>query len=1533
MRTAAQDDRRRGDQVLALKRRVKSVARLDGEVLLLAEGPFLVRARHVKSAKAVVEHLRAHGSLDRAALERQVELDAPPVAIDAHAVAALHRDLRALAQRPLLALAHEHRRALARYGAVDETWLARKARRLERLVDLVSAGGAPETSSRAPAWFERVVELVRAIRGEDDADALRAAASRLRARASERRAEARGRVDALAGALRSGVAPEDAELAELAERLERARDLPGRARRRRVLDVLRRAARWPAAPASLLSPALGAHEATDTYADLVEGAGHALASSLPVVRDPSLRFASLTLVAELGLSFPIRGEGVPLDDVEETARLAERAEEILDLAPAGLSLAKALALAEIPMDRESRSKIARWVAEGLELELVAEAAEKKHAASLARVRDVRAARAYATWATRLSAHYESQGIAFSLPPELFSSLPANEDLAVLAMCLMEHVAPRSASPPAGDPIAVLDATLALFQKLPEKARGIVGNVRGAEAGAGRRAFPELAQWLDDDALLDRLVHVARLAGEAPLPRALREDFEHAERTRGERAHLEKLATRSLPQQGRLDALSRAERTLAGSPRGRTRRRVAARIEQLLPAAYRRELDATFREILRDAWGISVRELTPAWRDAVRFWLVVDDNRALLGKLLEAASRAPGRDVKRTFPKSRRWVEEARKRIDVDAWLSPRRKEIVVASDLLTKSTGDAATGDPTREAGDPTREAGDATIGAAPRASRFVVELEEDPLEVLRMGIPFGTCLALDSGCNAASTVLNAIEANKRVIYVRNASGRVVARKLLAISSEMRLIGYNLYVSVRGAEERAIRAAILETCRELACDVGAPLAAHGEPEQLHDGFWYDDGVVPFEEDVDAAAYCRSLGLPPPPSGYAALTHEARAWRACETGDVEVAIGILDAYDDGPSNRGLGRWIVERLGARAAEKRAAGDASVFVALARTLADDGEYGLLRALDVAARMPEPIVQHRLAPLLARFPPSPKIGVALAGLGLRAMKRRERTNDHGLAHLTLFELPATFDDVAGALDLLDGIEPVWSYVERVLPSCERCVAAAVERSADAALTAFERAPDTDVVVATLMSRRRTAVAQRAALRVAARHVLPDGARALTRLGTLRPELAASPDGIAAFLRQAEVERVTEALARRAPRAASPPFEALRELVLRCEDVALLLGDAARVGDVDTWTPGPWELAWRRRRSDPELRDGLFARAARAPRVVTRAMELLALLGDDERLSALERARPKAPRGGARGPRESAKPSATRLGSLQAYRKAAASVAAQVAAELRGRVDPGVVPAPHADAGYVDLARRALLDESADDASRDVARDVVLRCDAEGVVDFGRLLATSVRDRLDAETARRILEERTPSLLEPSVVVDAWQLEATRDALVRAMAARRGVPWSARVWAAEREAKARGLSVEGLLERVALRIVDAHDVDDAVEVETTDQLRSVLSALVADAAPASLARLYLELDDTRTIAMFLRAVRRQPLARRAELREAVGKLQLDGDRRRALAAWLDITRATEAERGRPSPSRADKAVVRSARVVMTTTS
>ncbi|MES2464490.1 MAG: hypothetical protein V4671_28345, partial [Armatimonadota bacterium] len=86
--------------------------------------------------------------------------------------------------------------------------------------------------------------------------------------------------------------------------------------------------------------------------------------------------------------------------------------------------------------------------------------------------------------------------------------------------------------------------------------------------------------------------------------------------------------------------------------------------------------------------------------------------------------------------------------------------------------------------------------------------LETDPLHVLQMGGYFGTCLSAGSGCNAFSTVANALEQNKRVLFVRDASGRVIARKLIGISEEGAMVGFHTYCSLQDEAAAAVRTTV-----------------------------------------------------------------------------------------------------------------------------------------------------------------------------------------------------------------------------------------------------------------------------------------------------------------------------------------------------------------------------------------------------------------------------------------------------------------------------------------------------------------------------------------------------------------------------------------------------------------------------------------------------------------------------------------------------------------------------------------------------
>ena len=1487
---APREDRKRkkrtGDRWETLKRRVQMLARVDGHAVLLAEGVHVATPERILDADRITKRLREHGVLDRDTFEKAVASAAPPLRVTREVLATAQRDLRALATPPALAMARDRRRALSRYGEVDEAWLKKKQQRIDLL-----AGALTGTVPRSPEeWFEGVVDLVRLIHGPTSADALHQARLRLTSLGAERRRQAQERIDALLAALESGAAPADAELVPLALLLERAGTLPGRARRTRVLDVLRKALAWPSAPAEAVHH-LAAPLEKRSFTAAVREAARNMVRALPPARDPELRDKTLAMVAFYGLTFRIGTEGVPLMSPEDIERAIAKKSDSEELGKIDVTMAQALALVEQPFKKFARRKVAEWVAEGLELELVVRACQEGHAEALVRAPNVRAARAFATWATKLVPHYRALGITFELSPEMFTHLPRNEDVAVLAVCLMEQagaVAGTGAAGAAGaaaavkaDPIAVLDATLGMFSKLPVKAAGILDRLKGTTPGAGRKAFPELAAWLGEDALLDRFVHLAHIAGvPVSLGKQLREDFEHEGKAARERAHLASMTSRSARQEARLSTLSAGDRTLAAAPRGRTKRRLAERIDELLPIAYRRELDGAFREILRDAWGIEVPSLTPGWRDAVRFWLVVDDNRDLLGRLLREASAAPGRDVKLAFAKNRTWIAKHQAQLRLAAWMAPRRAELTVD--------------------------------GAS-----YVVALEEDPLEVLRMGIPFGTCLALDTGCNAASTVLNAIDANKRVLYVRGSGGKVVARKLIAISKELKIVGYNFYVSMRGPGERAIRNAVDAMCRAISTEVGAPLAGTGVPEQLHEGFWYDDGTVPWGEDVDVASYCRALDLAMPPKWFDSIATEARGRLAMDEGDVDSAIAVLTRWDGGPANLGLGRWLVERLGEREAMRRAREHFALAPAILRAQASSGEDGMVRALATSTRLDEYSAAHAIPALLAAFPRSARLASALADTAVRALRVFPRTNDHGLVHVTMNELDALLDGVSASFDALDRVEPAWREFIVREPGCESCRSGAYSRCMQALVAAYERAPDPEAVVACLMSRHRSDLAQWTALAIAARHVLPRGERALDRLATLRPELGRSGTMLAARLRQERITTISDAVAKRLPRPDKSPFEALREMVREHEGLERVL---ERWPDLqgkpaDTWAPTPWELTYFRRRPGSRIHEELFAIASRTPGVPSRAMELLASLGDLPRIESLRRLANANQRSSVAAhevrPGPAASVTAPKTWTTVVECQAAAQAASvQIASSIAGALPAGGVGRRDVvDRGLVALAVTTLENAGTSLADRTVALDVIAAW--SGQAPRWDSLLRSLAAQHDVTSLCRVLDDKVTKsgFLRPELVVVLWQVEGARSTLANALARNAGDDWSARATACERAAHREGLDVDGLFEAWALAVVEYSASSTAAETETTDQLRIVIREALAKAAPIRAVALYEDLLDDYSASLFLRAMKRLPRDRAAALRDAAGKLRFLGERGAARKAWLSNTRPLKKRR------------------------
>ena len=128
---------------------------------------------------------------------------------------------------------------------------------------------------------------------------------------------------------------------------------------------------------------------------------------------------------------------------------------------------------------------------------------------------------------------------------------------------------------------------------------------------------------------------------------------------------------------------------------------------------------------------------------------------------------------------------------------------------------------------------------------KFHIETEQRPEQVLLMGSYFDTCLGLEEGENAASTLTNAIDSNKQVIYVRRKDGAVIARKLIGIALDeskgegvASLAGYHTYSQI---DNTTLKRVIHKAAAEFAQNCGLILSDSATPQSLLGAFWYDDG--------------------------------------------------------------------------------------------------------------------------------------------------------------------------------------------------------------------------------------------------------------------------------------------------------------------------------------------------------------------------------------------------------------------------------------------------------------------------------------------------------------------------------------------------------------------------------------------------------------------------------------------------------------------------------------------------------------------
>ena len=316
---------------------------------------------------------------------------------------------------------------------------------------------------------------------------------------------------------------------------------------------------------------------------------------------------------------------------------------------------------------------------------------------------------------------------------------------------------------------------------------------------------QLGRWLG------RITAYQRLAGQSTrIPKSVRKLIDLRERLLGERYYLQQLAqTQALNEK----QLSRAEH-LTGNLRGEgsvAGSRIVRAAEEACVAVALDALRRVLREAATEICARHLGENFPATRQLMRFgtWIhkMDDKERSLLDKIVHSwKSKGPG--YRASLPRNQPWIRKAAERgINVGAFLGARSRNV---------SVGD--------------------------RAVRIAVA--QDPLDVFLMGTYFGTCLS-QGDSNEMAVLANAHDANKQVVLMHDSQGRVLARQLVTVSDDFRLLGYFCYASVENSEtelREQIIAAMADFCGRWARACELPLGNEGQPESLGEHFWYEDGV-------------------------------------------------------------------------------------------------------------------------------------------------------------------------------------------------------------------------------------------------------------------------------------------------------------------------------------------------------------------------------------------------------------------------------------------------------------------------------------------------------------------------------------------------------------------------------------------------------------------------------------------------------------------------------------------------------------------
>lgn len=318
----------------------------------------------------------------------------------------------------------------------------------------------------------------------------------------------------------------------------------------------------------------------------------------------------------------------------------------------------------------------------------------------------------------------------------------------------------------------------------------------------------------------RLAFYQRMAGQpARIPGSIRDTLEARSRQATELEHILSLGPQATPAQlSRLENLSRRTSQAEGFDT-RARQRMLRQIREVtvltaLTAAkeiVRNEIGRCWQSLL----GFEADFKHLPWQEQLKLaaWIEKLDppaRQAVVQTLHAHHEHGPA--YPQNLPQNQAWLQQARGRLNVEAWLAPPAMRLEIdGRPILLKPAG--------------------------------------HPADIYLMGSRFGTCLNLGGGENRASVITNAADINKAVLYAWRADGTPIARRLVGIRIDWNMLGYRLYTQ---EASEALNQAFDTYCGTWAAKAGLGLASTGAPPSISGRFWYNDGAMDWTEQAYAA---------------------------------------------------------------------------------------------------------------------------------------------------------------------------------------------------------------------------------------------------------------------------------------------------------------------------------------------------------------------------------------------------------------------------------------------------------------------------------------------------------------------------------------------------------------------------------------------------------------------------------------------------------------------------------------------------------